>query len=274
MRQALFAINIVFGAAVIVTAAFAVRESVVLKYGTREVKKEAQALRPEEARLTLSSYAPIVEGGLFGRGSLAPARDEALLDIEPAGLVLVGTAEGAGYAIFMNAETGLQRAFKKGESVFGGGVVASISTKKAELESGGRRILFKVPSTMPDEAARPAFQQKAQLATRKAEGQWTIDQRAVSGIFDNMDKVLTDARFVPYVDNGKLSGFKVSEIKASGVFSMIGLQDGDVVMSINGYRLDSPDKVAQILGGLRGETEVRVDILRGRQPRTLKYQIR
>ena len=89
-----------------------------------------------------------------------------------------------------------------------------------------------------------------------------------------MDKVLTDARFTPYVEGGKLSGFQVSEIKTGGVFGLIGLQNGDVVLSINEYKLDSPGKVAQILGGLKGETEVKVDVLRGKQPRTLRYQIR
>lgn len=271
MKRAIFAVNIALGAAVLMTAAFAAREAVVLKYGQKEAREETQAVRHEEAALTLSEYGRVVQGGLFGRGSLSPLEASGN---EIAGLVLVGTAEGVGYAIFMDTGTGVQRAFRKGESVFGAGVVADISTKRAELESGGRRMTFKVPSTMPADGARPKAQQKAELATRKGEGQWAVDQRAVAGMFDNMDKVLTDARFKPFNENGKLNGFQASELKPGGVFDLIGLKDGDVVLSINDYKLDSPGKVAQVLGALKGETEVKVDILRGNQPRTLKYQIR
>lgn len=267
------AINIILGAAVLIVAAFAAREALVLKYGPKESKKGALAAKVLPSHVALSDYAPVAEGGLFGKGSISTAKTDTV-ETAPSTLVLVGTAEGVGYAIFMNTDAGVQKTFKRGENVFGNGMLAAISTKKAELETGGRRIVFKVPSTMPAVDSRPAVAEKAGIAVRKGEGQWAVDQRAVTGIFDNMDQVLTDARFTPYIDGGKLNGFKVSELKPGGVFKAIGLQDGDVVLSINDYKLESPGKVAQILSGLRGETEVRVDILRGKQPRTLRYQIR
>lgn len=273
MERPLFAINILLGIAVLVVAALAAREAILLKYGPNEFKGQAAAAAVASAPQTISfsQYAVIPESGLFGKGTLSSrVNDTGEAGQAPSGLVLVGTAEGAGFAIFMDSNTGKQKAFKKGESVFGGGVVATVSTKKAELESGGKRFAFSVPSSMP--VVDPV--QKARLTTKKGEGQWVVDQRAMSGVFDNMDKVLTDARFTPYISDGKLSGFKVSEIKSKGVFSLIGLQDGDVVLSINEYKLDSPGKVAQILGGLKGESEVKVDVLRGAQPRTLRYQIR
>lgn len=272
MERSLFAINVLLGAALLAVTALAAREAVVLKYGQNELKRHSDAVKSAPQTPALSQYASIPESGLFGKGTLSSrVNDAGEAGQAPTGLVLVGTAEGAGFAIFMDMNTGKQKAFKKGESVFGGGAVVTVSTKKAELESGGKRFAFVVPSSMPS-VETP--QQKAQLTTKKGEGQWVVDQRAISGVFDNMDKVLTDARFTPYISEGKLSGFKVSEVKAKGVFSLIGLKDGDVVLSINEYKLDSPGKVAQILGGLKGESEVKVDVLRGAQPRTLRYQIR
>lgn len=272
MRRSLFAINVLLGAAVLAVLALAAREAVVLKYGPNEFKGQAGVIKNALGTFALSRYAAIPESGLFGKGTLASrVNDTGEVGQGPTGLVLVGTAEGVGYAIFMDTNTGRQKAFKKGESVFGGGVVAVVSTKKAELESGGKRFAFSVPSSMPSIEA-PAH--KARLTTKKGDDRWVVDQRAISGVFDNMDKVLTDARFTPYIKGGRLSGFKVSEVKANGVFNLIGLQDGDVVLSINEYKLDSPGKVAQILGGLKGESEVKVDVLRGAQPRTLRYQIR
>ena len=276
MKRALLTINVLFGAAVIIVSAFAAKEALVLKYGQGDMKsRPMEALKAFEPR-TLSEYASIPESGLFGKGAIPSAGSEAG-GSEPSlsGLVLVGTAEGVGYAIFMDTATGKQKAFKMGESVFGGAAIASIGTKKAELSSGSKRFAFSVPSSMPPSGQPGASQaQNGRIASSKGEGSWVVDQRAVAGIFDNMDKVLTDARFTPYIDGGKLSGFQVSEIKTGGGFGLIGLQNGDVVLSINEYKLDSPSRVAQILGGLKGESEVKVDVLRGKQPRTLRYQIR
>ena len=276
MKRALLTINILLGAAVIVVSAFAAKEALVLKYGQGALKsRPMEALKAIEPH-TLSEYASIPESGLFGKGAIPSVGSEANgSEPSPSGLVLVGTAEGVGYAIFMDTATGKQKAFKMGESVFGGGTIVSIGTRTAELSSGAKRFSFKVPSSMPPSGQPVSSQaENSRIASSRGEGKWVVDQRAMAGIFDNMDKVLTDARFTPYIDGGKLSGFQVSEVKAGGVFGLIGLQNGDVVLSINEYKLDSPGKVAQILGGLKGESEVKVDVLRGRQPRTLRYQIR
>lgn len=276
MKRALLIINVLLGASAVVVAAFAAREALVLKYGGADVKSRPQAVRTVQAARQLSEYSVIPESGLFGKGSLPAAGFEgADTAVSSSGLVLVGTAEGLGYAIFMDTATGRQKPFKAGESVFGAGTLASIGTKKAELTVGARRVSFSVPSTTAPAGGPPdASAKNGKIASSAGEGRWVVDQRAVAGIFDNMDRVLTDARFTPYIEGGKLAGFQVSEVKTDGVFGLIGLHNGDVVLSINGYRLDSPGKVAQILGGLRGETEVKVDVLRGRQPRTLRYQIR
>lgn len=276
MKRALLLINIFLGACAVIVAAFVAKEAVVLKYGGADAKVRPQAIKTEQAARSLSEYSVITDGGLFGKGSLSAADPEgADTAVSSTGLVLVGTAEGLGYAIFMDTATGRQKPFRLGESVFGAGALASIGTKKAELESNAGRVSFSVPSTTaPAGGPSDASTKNGKVASSAGDGRWVVDQRAVAGIFDNMDKVLTDARFTPYIEGGKLSGFQVNEVKTDGVFGLIGMENGDVVLSINGYRLDSPGKVAQILGGLRGEAEVKVDVLRGRQPRTLRYQIR
>jgi hypothetical protein len=146
MKRALLTINVLFGAAVIIVSAFAAKEALVLKYGQGDMKsRPMEALKAFEPR-TLSEYASIPESGLFGKGAIPSAGSEAG-GSEPSlsGLVLVGTAEGVGYAIFMDTATGKQKAFKMGESVFGGAAIASIGTKKAELSSGSKRFAFSVP---------------------------------------------------------------------------------------------------------------------------------
>jgi len=89
-----------------------------------------------------------------------------------------------------------------------------------------------------------------------------------------MDKVLTDARLLPYSDGGKIIGFRISEIKPGGVFSLIGIQNGDVLLRVNDYEINSPEKGVQLLNGLKGESRLSLDLIRNSQPLKLQYQIR
>ncbi|MEK6532240.1 MAG: PDZ domain-containing protein, partial [Deltaproteobacteria bacterium] len=89
----------------------------------------------------------------------------------------------------------------------------------------------------------------------------------------NMGKVVTDARLMPYSEEGKISGFKISEIKQGGVFSLIGLREGDVLVKVNDYAIDSPEKGVQLLTGLKGETSLTLDIIRNNKAKQLHYQI-
>lgn len=270
MRGQLSYINALLGVSLLVVSALAAREAVVLKYGG-EAAIEAPPEKGKLSSLESPDYSPIVESGIFGKGRFEPRAAAGTAD--SGSLVLLGTAEGADLAIFMDMNTGKQRAFKKGESVFGAGELAEVGAKKAVLTFSNSRRSFSVRSS-PIGGGNEVKPPAKEASIRGGDGRWEIDRKALSGVFDNMDKVLTDARFTPFVENGKLSGFRVSEIKPEGVFGMIGLQNGDVVMNINDYRLESPGRVAQVLTGLKGESEVKVDIVRGREPRTLRYRIR
>ncbi len=267
--RALPSINALLGIALMVVLALAAREAIILFYGegmVKDISEEKSSHAPLERR----DYGAIVESGIFGKGRLETRAADS--GASPGSLILIGTAEGAELAVFMDMNTGKQKAFRKGENVFGSGTLNAVGAKMAELASGGRTVSFKVPTSA---AAPPVAQASSGGISKKGgEGLWEVDQRAISNVFDNMDRVLTDARFTPFVENGKLSGFRVSEIKPAGVFGLIGLQNGDVVMNINDFKLDSPGRVAQVLTGLKGESEVRVDIVRGKEPRTLKYRIR
>lgn len=85
---------------------------------------------------------------------------------------------------------------------------------------------------------------------------------------------MTDARLLPSVKDGKVEGFRVSEVKPSGIFAIIGIRNGDVLHKINDLPVDSPERAIQSLASLKGQNRIKLDLVRDGQPSTFSYDIR
>jgi general secretion pathway protein C len=57
------------------------------------------------------------------------------------------------------------------------------------------------------------------------------------------------------------------------LLGVLGLQDGDVIRSLNGYEFSSPERMLEAYARLRDATELRLDFTRGGQATTNKYAI-
>lgn len=94
----------------------------------------------------------------------------------------------------------------------------------------------------------------------------------------NLNKLSRDARIIPAFDKDspdKSIGFKVFAIKSGTLFEKIGLKNGDIIQSINGMPIDSPDKALEIYSKLiEGTSNVKVDLTRHGQKQSLDYSIK
>ena len=85
---------------------------------------------------------------------------------------------------------------------------------------------------------------------------------------------MTQARAIPYMNEGKVDGFRMDFIMKGSFFEKIGLQAGDVLQRINGVELRDPSMALGLFQQLRNERTVAVDVLRNSQRTTLTYDIR
>jgi general secretion pathway protein C len=106
------------------------------------------------------------------------------------------------------------------------------------------------------------------------EGRFMVDQQAVAETTENMNQILTQARALPYMEGGKTTGFRISEIVPGSIYERIGIQNGDVIQKINAMDVDDPAKFFQLYQGLKDEKSVSIDVMRGGQRQTLNYEIR
>lgn len=227
----------------------------------------------------LSTFAGIVEKGLFGKatqGKLVP-----IAAAPPKGgttataqgdLILVGTARGAlreTFALIRRSAPPEERVFRLGEKVFELGTLVSVQKDSAEILAGGRRIRLLTPTAVPAEPL-PAGGAPIQAAA----GSYVIDQRTLNAALDNIGQAMTDARLLPSVKDGKVEGFRVSEVKPAGIFGMVGIKNGDVLLRINDLPVDSPERAIQSLASLKGQSRIKLDLVRDGQPATFSYDIR
>lgn len=246
------------------------------------VKKSRPVVRAVKGN-DLLSFSPILEKGLFGKaaqGTLTPiAQSEGPAAASSDDLTLLGTAVGSfreTFALVLRRSTQEEKVFRLGDKVFDIGPLLSVRKEMIEIGSGTTRVKLMAPSADPAEAAKDSAAPAAPggMVTKVGAGSYVIDQRALAAAIDNPGQMMTDARLLPSARDGKVEGFNVSEVKPAGIFGMIGLKNGDMLMKINDFAIDSPDRAMQSLLGVKGQNRLKIDLMRDGKPLTLNYDIR
>ncbi len=252
-----------------------------------KASKKSSAPQPSAAAEDLASFSPILEKGLFGKATqgkltavtqAAPGKQGAATTSQ-SDLILLGTAVGSDretFALVQKSSTKEERVFRLGDEVFGIGPLVSVKKEMVEIQSGSGRIKIFTPTATAAESekAPAAPAQPGALASQVGAGSYVVDQRALNAALDNIGQAMTDARLLPSMKDGKVEGFKVSEVKPAGVFGMVGIKNGDVLLRINDFPIDSPEKAIQSFVSLKGQNRIRLDLIRDGQPATFTYDIR
>jgi general secretion pathway protein C len=293
MPRWIFPINIVLSLLAIGAMALIAADLVSFKISglyPRSGQKGAVQPPPAAAAEDLLSYSPILELGLFGKatqGKLSaiiqapPAQATAAAPAPSVGdLTLLGTVVGSyreTFALVLKGSSHEERVFRLGDTVFSAGPLVSVKKDVAEILVGGKRVKILTPNAVAEAAAsQVATAQPAAggLASPAGAGNYVIDQRALNAALDNIGQAMTDARLLPSVKDGKVEGFKASEVKPQGIFGTIGIKNGDVLLRMNDFPIDSPEKAIQSFASLKGQSRIKLDLIRDGQPTTFNYDIR
>lgn len=133
-------------------------------------------------------------------------------------------------------------------------------------------------TTTPREA--PASGALTELERAIAEGvrcrgnSCEVDRTLVDKVLANTSALAMSARFVPSFRDHKPDGFRVFVIRPRSIFAKLGLQGGDLIKTINGLDISTPDKAMETYVKLKPVSHFTVVIERRGANRTLDYQIR
>jgi len=227
-----------------------------------------------EPRRELSDYSTILERGLFGEGK-GPSSSPAA--VESSTYRLIGTIEGASFAGAVLEDASGQAFYRMNEKLPDGSQIVKVQRDRIVLRraDGNTTEIQIVDDTKIVNVSRPVVPVVSGGGVRKlSEGKWMVDQREVTASTENVNQLLTQARALPYVEQGKTIGFRISEIMPGSLYEKIGLQNGDVIQKINSQDVDDPAKFFQMYQSLKEERNISIDLMRGGQRQTLNYEIR
>ncbi|BBH52576.1 PDZ domain-containing protein [Fluviispira sanaruensis] len=102
----------------------------------------------------------------------------------------------------------------------------------------------------------------------------TASKQWVNNILtNNFAKTLEDAKASPYLVGGQVKGFILTNITPNSVYAKLGLQNGDIVNSINNIQLNDAARAIQTLNSMRNENTIVLQILRSGKQTELKANI-
>ncbi len=223
-----------------------------------------------EPRRELSDYSTILERGLFGEGkgsSSSPA-------VESSVYRLIGTVEGDSFSGAVLEDSSGQAFYRINQKLSDGSQIIKVQRDKIILRRADSSTteLQVVDDTKIVNVSKPAV--NAAGVRKLSEGKWMVDQREVTASTENVNQLLTQARALPYMEQGKTVGFRISEIVPGSLYEKIGLQNGDVIQKINSQDVDDPAKFFQMYQNLKEERSISIDLMRGGQRQSLSYEIR
>jgi general secretion pathway protein C len=203
-------------------------------------------------------------------------------------LVGTGTQPPTEFAVIEDRRTREQRLYRRGESIgsaahdraaftivrieedrvvvgLDGETFVLARAEPTRAESGGARE----PPPVEDEGLSGDV-----LVRRGREDEYLIDRRDVHEGLADVGRVTRQIRVVPNFVDGEPTGYRVFGINSGSLFERLGLRNGDVVRGVNAIALTDPARALALLSDLPRERQLTVDVLRGKQARTLRYEIR
>lgn len=287
-RPALIALNLLLLAMIAFFGARVASAVVAARLASPPVRVTAAAPPPAASAAVEaeSAYATIAERDVFNavkRQGAEPSDTPTAYKRSDLNLKLWGTAlahdPGQSFAIIEDMAARRQMLFRVGDSVAEVATLARVEWDRVVLSRDGSEEVLEISSARasgkdaaPAGGAAPGTGNERIRKT--ADNKFLIDRRELESTVANINEVFTQARAVPFFENGKTVGFRVFAIKPGSVFEKIGLQNGDVINRVNGVELTDPTKAISLFTELQNEGHIAVDLQRNKQAKNFSYEIR
>lgn len=160
--------------------------------------------------------------------------------------------------VIMNLETKAQGNYKTLDSVSGYQIVKIIRGSVKLLKEGK---IYVLDFPMGNENVPEGYESI------------TIKRQAVLEKISHPGVLLTEAKPMPYVQAGKIQGFKIPALKDKSLLKMAGLAEGDIATKVNGENLDSIPKALQLYNKYKNQEQINLEIKRGDVVMNLNYFI-
>jgi general secretion pathway protein C len=240
------------------------------------------------------AYALIAERDLFRTRTATPVQPAAqaqsidALDETQLKLRLWGTVSGdptKAYAVIEDLQKRQQDLYRIGDAIQQA-TLKMILREKVVITVAGKDEVLSMEENTRSSGRAVAGVESEQSLTEPEEFAPTEDRmmdraQKVSlnrGIIDaamqDVSKLMTEITITPHMEEGQSSGLAISNIRPNSIFRRMGLRNGDILVGVDGQEIRSVDDAMRFYESLRSASELKVQINRRGQERTIDYSIR
>ncbi len=101
-------------------------------------------------------------------------------------------------------------------------------------------------------------------------GHFYVPRKLFDELLSNAKPLLRSARVIPYIKDGTPKGFQLFNIPPGTLYSLLGLQNGDVILAINDFAISTPQEALKAYTKVRKAQKVIVSIKRRGDEKTSK----
>lgn len=187
-------------------------------------------------------------------------------------------------AVMRDTEAKFTGAFPVGGKIHGA-TVTDVQPTRVYLDNQGKSEyidLFELPAPPPPPPGAVSANKEndafsAELANgikKLGENKYELQRGTLESVLGNMALLSRSARIVPEMKDGKAAGFRFFAVRPDGPFALIGVQNGDILSSINGLEITSPEKALEVYAKLKSASHLSLGMERNSQKITKEYNIR
>lgn len=201
--------------------------------------------------------------------------------------VVVSEDTSASVAILKNEQTGQIQMLSVGEKildftlsqVLGNHIVLTRGEETYKIFLGRGRITRTQapPKKKPVEVPPPAPEKKLVEPPRPESDVIRMEFNRAEmerKLEEELPLIMQEARFVPNMVNGRVSGFRITGLPAKSIISQIGIRRNDIVKKINDVELDSVEGMLDLYMKFKDESRFEVTIERSGKTIRILYILR
>ena len=253
---------------------------------TQAAKKPNEAKRNSiQKRSSYRDYEILKRRSIFGKiaddsGSAEDLPEVENLEPTSLNISLIGTSEvDPEYSvaiISVKSKRPPEGMYHIGDSVEGA-IIKNILRNKVVLRINGKdQILLKDEESIRPSAgsSSPIREPEPRTTGSAITRPITLQRNDVEEALSDLQNLLTQASIQPHFTDGEPDGLAITGVKTGSIFRRMGLRNGDIVKSVEGKDIRSPEDLISLYNDLQSEEEVSIQIIRRGQERTnvLKFR--
>jgi len=233
-------------------------------------------ISPEDATFhPISYYREIIERNLFNskKGTGEPVESLDIETLEPTDLKLklLGTVSGndkEAYAVIEDTAERRQNLYRIGDSIQNA-TLKMILREKVVLRVNGKDEILGIEEVHGSQTTRISSKGTDIAASQDI----ALKRSQIESAVKDVNTLMKQIRIRPHFRNGKPDGLRLTGIRPNTIFYNMGLKSGDIITGVNSNNIESVDDVLKLYQNLQSSSNVRLQIKRRGQPKTINYTV-